>query len=418
MMRDTDTLDPSTVRAVRHKINTAAPIPNAPKISTGVALDDDVYNMLLRQGRQVLGVYTASKGWIEISPGWHAITGYPVANSLGQQLLDRVHAQHRAKLVRAIEHYEKGAQAKPVRCQFRHAEGHWLWLECVPVSTSSGRDGRKITVALRDISLEVDSQKKAQKASLESELALNSRSEFLAHMSHELRTPLNAILGFAQMMENQVYGPVGNEKYQEYVGSIKQSGHTLLSKLNDLFELSHIDAGYAELCEEKVDLQELIEQAVEMHSHKAFRYQVSVKAHGQRGSVAVWVDRVRMLKVLVNLLSNAIKFNKAGGQVTISSDVTDDRGLVITMRDTGQGFRNGELQKIIRSVRHEDGFLSRDRYQSGLGLALAAELIKLHGGSVDIDSKEGKGSQIAIMLPKGRVLEEHIGGKAKRRSIA
>ena len=369
-----------------------------------VLLDETAYHALMAHGQQVVCTLSAEEGCTYLTPAWHKLTGFSVAISMGKQFFEKIHPHARAKLVKALLKYGTGKQTEvSMKCQIRHIDGSWLWVNVTLAGDSADQQPGRVLCLLTDISEAVETQKHLHRASLEAELALKARSEFLAHMSHELRTPLNAIMGFTQMMENEVFGPLGSDKYQDYVEHIKQSGGVLLSKLNDLFNIAHIEAGYDDLHEETVDVRELIMQAIEVHSHKAFQHQVKIATKLER-ALRVRADRPKLLKVLINLLSNAIKFNREGGQVLIGAH-SSPKGLVITFSDTGHGMKNGQLQKIISSVQHEEGFLSRDRNHVGIGLALAAELVRLHGGSIDMDSEEGKGCHVSVHLPRERLLQ-------------
>ena len=369
-------------------------------------MEQPALDTLLCEGNQIACMIHPILGALYITPNWHAITGNTVASASGTQFWSLVHDHQQDKLQQLIIQFTSSRDAiAPVRVQIKSKSGKWRWMEVAfSKITRDEKSGEKLALCImHDVSAEMQAQTRQHKRTLESELALKARSEFLAHLSHELRTPLNAILGFTQMIDNEVFGPMGNEKYNDYIHNIQESGVTLLSKLNDLFEIAHIDAGSAVLNEEVVNLEDLIRQTMEIYSHKAFAHQVKVKLKPYASNVMVCVDRIKMLKVMINLLSNAIKFNKIGGEVIISVQVTKQKDLAITFSDNGQGISKVELARILDAIAHEEGFVGRERNHIGLGLALAVELIKMHQGAIEVESEHGKGSHFAIVLPHDRV---------------
>jgi PAS domain S-box-containing protein len=394
---------PSRVSAQQKSLEKPAPAPA--KVTHW--LEQPVLEALVSQGTQVACVLHHSLGCLYMTPNWHSQFGHTVASAMGPTFWSFVHDTHRERLQQAIKSYASGkSQSDSVKLQVKTKHGKWRWAEMQFLKTMRDENlpEKQVLCILRDITSEMQIQSRLQKTCLENELALNARSEFMAHLSHELRTPLNAILGFTQMIENKVYGKLGNPKYDEYIRNIQQSGTTLLSKLNDLFEIAHIDAGYAEINDEAIDVASLLKEVVEIHSHKAFEHQVKIKIKALKQPIMVHADRIMMLKVMINLLSNAIKFNKAGGEVFINAEITPERHLAITFSDTGHGLGEVQLGKIKDAIAHEEGFVGRDRNHIGLGLALAVELVKLHKGVIEVESEAGVGSHFAIVLPESRVI--------------
>jgi signal transduction histidine kinase len=259
---------------------------------------------------------------------------------------------------------------------------------------------------VRDVTEIHSAQRKIEKAKLEAELANKSRSEFLANMSHELRTPLNAILGFAQMIEGGTYGEIGHPKYHDYIGSIQESGTTLLSKINDLLEIANIDSGRMALNEAPTDLVGIIRHAIEAHSHHAFSEQVSLRDRLPDEPLVAVVDRIRLLQVLTNLISNAIKYNRQHGTVDIFCENRKDGGINIVIQDNGGGIPESHLQRILLAFEQDNSFFARSRNCVGLGLALSKEIVKLHQGRIHIESEYGKGTLLTIQLPKERTVKQ------------
>ncbi len=367
--------------------------------------DHDLLNILLEHGSQAACILSPDLGALKLSPNWQAITGREAVALEGETFFDSLHPQHADKFRKRLREFMHREKPASMRCQVLHADGSWRWVE---FSLTRRYHGAVVCLA-RDVDGETKDRRQLHKAVLESELALKARSEFLAHLSHELRTPLNAILGFTQMIEHKMYGDLGDARYDDYVANIKESGHTLLSKLGDLFEIAYIDAGYTTLSEETVPLDVLFAQVIEILSHHAFSQQVRI--HAKPVPYAVRGDRLKLLKVLLSLASNAIKFNRCEGEVMLSAEMHRLKGLVITVSDTGQGIADRQLEHIQTVLSHEDSFLARDRDHEGTGLALASELVRMHGGAIEVETELGEGSHFAIVLPRERVIR---GQQAKK----
>jgi len=237
------------------------------------------------------------------------------------------------------------------------------------------------------------------------EAANRAKSRFLANMSHELRTPLNAIIGFAEVIHNQFKGPVGNPQYIDFARSIHESGRHLVGIINDILDLSKVEAGKVELEEEPTTIAALVDQvAVLMHhsiSHAGLTLDVAIEPQLPE----VLVDVRKFDQVLLNLISNAVKFTPNGGRIRIESRRTADGGIVVRVTDTGIGIAADELSDVLKPfVQSRDA--ERRRVQgTGLGLPLADQLVKLHGGSMSLASTRGEGTTVTIQLPASRVLQ-------------
>jgi signal transduction histidine kinase len=232
--------------------------------------------------------------------------------------------------------------------------------------------------------------------------ASQAKSQFLATMSHELRTPLNAVIGFSQMMEMETFGPLGNDRYKTYVSDIHGSAAHLLSVINDILDISCLDAGKHELVEEEFALGDVVNDALKMISSSAEIAGVSLFDRMDCGLPAVMADRRRLLQILINLLTNAIKFTPAGGQVSVSSRRTAD-GIGIAVSDTGIGIAAADIPRALEPFGQVDARLSRKYDGVGLGLSLAKQLIESHGGTLALESTVDVGTTVTIVLPASRI---------------
>ncbi|MFZ2650214.1 MAG: ATP-binding protein [Burkholderiaceae bacterium] len=229
------------------------------------------------------------------------------------------------------------------------------------------------------------------------EAANRHKSEFLANMSHELRTPLNAIIGFSEVLIEKMFGEV-NEKQMEYLRDIHSSGHHLLSLINDILDLSKIEAGRMELELSSFDLADLLEGATMLVRERASRHGLNLALDVEQG-LGDWVaDERKVKQVVINLLSNAVKFTPAGGSVTLRACRVGE-AVEVAVIDTGVGIAPDQQALVFEEFRQAAGEHLRKSEGTGLGLALAKRFVELHGGTIRVDSAPGNGSTFAFMLP-------------------
>jgi len=230
------------------------------------------------------------------------------------------------------------------------------------------------------------------------EEANQTKSKFLANMSHELRTPLNAIIGFSEIMGSGMFGALGSEKYQEYCHDILTSGHYLLEVINDILDMSKIEAGRMKLDLEPLDLSKTLAESLRVVSGRAYDKRLTLDADIEK-NIAMVADRRATKQILVNLLSNAVKFTPEGGKVAVRSLLLEDR-IVLMIADTGIGIPPQSLARLGRPFEQVESQLSKTYHGSGLGLAIARSLAHLHGGSMRLRSKLGKGTVVRVTLPR------------------
>ena len=230
------------------------------------------------------------------------------------------------------------------------------------------------------------------------EEANQTKSKFLANMSHELRTPLNAIIGFSEIMGSGMFGTLGSEKYQEYCHDILTSGHYLLEVINDILDMSKIEAGRMKLDMEELDLSKTLAESMRVVSGRANDKNLDLDADID-GSISVVADRRATKQIIVNLLSNAVKFTPDGGRVTVRSRQIGDQ-VVLLIADTGIGIAPQSLKRLGRPFEQVESQLTKTYHGSGLGLAIARSLTNLHGGSMRLRSKLGRGTVVRVCLPR------------------
>ena len=233
------------------------------------------------------------------------------------------------------------------------------------------------------------------------EAANRIKSTFLANMSHELRTPLNAILGFSEVIKSELFGPVGHTRYREYAEHVHNSGVHLLDLINDVLDLSKIDAGRMELKESDFAVADLVEEAVTMVRGKAQGH-CSLSVEMARILPVIHADKRLIKQVLLNLLSNAIKFTPDGGQVTIRA-AQDGGGVILEVADTGIGMDEQELETAFSPYGQVDSKIARQHQGTGLGLPISRALAQMHGGTLTAQSIKGHGTALTLRLPVSRI---------------
>jgi signal transduction histidine kinase len=234
------------------------------------------------------------------------------------------------------------------------------------------------------------------------EAANRTKSEFLANMSHELRTPLNAVIGFSEMIKVEMFGPV-SERYRGYAADIFNSGSHLLELINEILDLSKLEAGQFELSEEEIDLTGTVVACLHLVGAQAQKSKIQIStALGPEVRLIRGDDR-RMRQILINLLSNAVKFTPEGGKVRVSSFLKNG-GLAIEVSDTGIGIAAEDIPKVMASFGQIESKISRKHEGSGLGLPLAKHLVELHGGTLTIESQVNVGTTVTVMLPANRIV--------------
>jgi PAS domain S-box-containing protein len=336
------------------------------------------------------------------------IFGYAESEIVGQSLNLLIPAKYRHKHNEHIETFDMSGETS----RRMGARGEITGLKKdgteFPAEASVSRlelgDNTLYTVMLHDISERKKSDMIVRQAMEEALYANRAKSEFLANMSHELRTPLNAILGFSEALKRGIQGPL-TENQSEYIDAVSQSGEHLLSLINDILDLSKLEAGKTDIDEEKLDLQKLINQALLLVGERAQEGQIELHSAGLSGHEALRGDKRMVLQMLLNLLSNAIKFTLPGGSVTVSVFTEKSGPIAISVEDTGIGMDAEEIPQALSTFGQLDGDLDRRHEGTGLGLPLVKALVELHGGELLVESQPEVGTKVILGFPEERTLQ-------------
>jgi two-component system cell cycle sensor histidine kinase PleC len=243
-----------------------------------------------------------------------------------------------------------------------------------------------------------EARRRAEEANL-------AKSRFLATMSHELRTPLNAIRGFSEVMRAEIFGPLTVPNYKEYIGDIHASGQHLLNLINEILDLSRIEAGRYELKEEAVKLAHVADECHHLLKLRAKAKGITIHEVIEPAMPALWADERAVRQVTLNLLSNAIKFTPQGGEVTMKVGWTSSGGQYLMISDTGPGIPAEEIPTVLSSFGRGSLAIKTAEQGTGLGLPIVKGLIDLHGGKFALRSKLRAGTEVVVTFPAARVME-------------
>jgi signal transduction histidine kinase len=250
-----------------------------------------------------------------------------------------------------------------------------------------------------DITETSDAEQKMARACEQAELANRSKGDFLANMSHELRTPLNAIIGFSEMICEELLGPLRDQKYLEYIRDIHTTGLHLLSIINDVLDMSKIEAGKLELAIEPVVMQPIIVTSVRMVREQANARHIEVVTELPSEDIVISGDKRAIRQIALNLLSNAIKFSQEGGQIVVRATHDPGGDLLLEFEDSGIGMSEQDLERAMQPFGQCKPASIRGERGTGLGLPITKGLVEAHGGTLTVESSLGIGTLVRIRLP-------------------
>lgn len=348
-----------------------------------------------------------------ISPQIQTILGYWPEEWLADPEFwqTRLHPEDREAVMKEIERSDRSHEPANVEYRMIARDGRVVWFQDqnILVRDDKGQPlywlGLKIDITHRKqaeeqiLKLNAELERRVDERTRELERALRAKDEFLASMSHELRTPLNAILGLSESLAEHSPGSL-NEKQQRYVKTISESGNHLLSLINDILDLARIEASQIVLNISEVNMKQVCQASLRIINELALKKQQQVTLDVDEAIGSIWVDERRLKQILVNLLSNAVKFTPAGGRIGL--EVTGNRQekrVMFTVWDNGIGISESDLTRLFQPFVQLDSSLAREATGTGLGLTLVAQMIRLHGGSVSVESEPDQGSRFTVTLP-------------------
>ncbi len=337
---------------------------------------------------------------IYISPAYERVWGR-TCKSLYEDpksFIDGIHPDDRKKAVGIIT---KGARRANFTLEYRiiQPDGSIRWIHARGFQV---KDSRGHAYRIAGIAEDITEFKEAMDAKVmkeAAEAANEAKSDFLASMSHEFRTPLNAVIGFAELMSLGMGGPLTNQQ-KEYVADIFTSGQHLLSLVNDILDLSKVEAGKMELEIKEFNIERLIETSIALFKEKAFKQSLEMTFEIAQGLDTMIGDERKIKQVLFNLLGNAVKFTREGGEIHVGATLTDDKEfLKYSVSDNGMGISHEDQNKLFKPFQQVDTRLTRKYKGTGLGLSLCKRIVELHGGRIWVESEAGKGSNFIFVIP-------------------
>ena len=398
-----------------HAVGTITDIEKRRQAEEAVRLAEHKYREIVENAVSGLYQTTPDGTFLSANPALAEILGYGgpedlmrSVSDLGRQIY--ASAADRQKFVSLLERDGKVTELESELCR---KDGGRVWVveNARVVCDDQGRilyyEG-----SLWDITARKKSDAALREARMQAEVSSRARMDFIANMSHELRTPLNVIIGFAEVIKNEIMGPIGTKAYQEYAKDIYESGNNLLKIISDILEVSKIESGQRELKESAFKLKNTLKSCMVILASR-------LEAAGHALSVDIPDDFPELVgeelgvkQMLINLIGNAIKFTPKGGRVRVSGAIDVQGRMIVEIHDNGAGMTGDEIRRALQPFGQVETDLARDNSGTGLGLTIVQSLIKLHGGSFELESEKGKGTVARLIFPKARVFVS-----AKKRAL-
>ncbi len=331
------------------------------------------------------------------------ITGYSAAEAMGRNCRFLQGRDTDRETVERIRRAIATGRAVTATIRNYRKDGKTFWNE-INISPLRDESGRLIHFVgiVQDVTNRIRTEENLREAKTQAEVASRAKSEFVASVSHELRTPLNAILGFSEVMQLGIFGPLGAPQYGIYAKDIHASGRLLLDIINDILDISKIEAGRMELFPEAVGAGEVFEYCLRLVSGRAQASGVTLRPEIPETLPQIWVDPRAIRQILNNLLTNAIKFTPKDGTITVGARPAGAEAVEITVRDTGIGIAAKDIPKVLEPFGQADNPLSRRQQGTGLGLPIVKALVEMSGGAFALESEPGKGTTVTVRLPVAR----------------
>ena len=362
-----------------------------------LASQEALYRTLIEAAPQVIWVADADGQVALLNKAWHEFSGRTDEESLGTRWAEALHPEDLPDVLAKWERAYTHGETYSGECRFQAKDGSYETFIFIgtPVRDNSGKIINWVGINT-NIADRVQAEIALQEAKDSAEYANRAKSEFLATMSHELRTPLNAVIGFSEILRDEILGEI-NDEQKELVLDIHTSGNHLLAMINDILDLSKIEAGKMDLQLEQFSVQEAVTEVNTIINALANQKQIQLSLELDQ-DVLIEADKIKFKQILYNLLSNAVKFTDEGGKVTTKFEVSSS-ALLGSVTDTGVGISPQDRAKLFQPFTQLDASSTRAHSGTGLGLALTNRLIQLHGGKIRVDSEIDEGSTFSFTFP-------------------
>ncbi len=343
---------------------------------------------------------------VRINDGFIRSFGWTREQIVSEDFITLISPDEQDLAIRNHERYLKGPTRSSGEMKLVKRDGSIANTLYTTATLELSQRRRFQVTTVMDITLRKQMEISLRVAKDQADAANHAKSAFLANMSHELRTPLNAIIGFSEIMMNGTFGKLNIPKYEEYMGDVHSSACHLLEIINEVLDMSKIEAGRVELDEHEVHMEETIQSVERMMASRAFSGNITISSKVEPNLPLLQGDPRLIRQVLINLVSNSVKFCKAGGQITIKGSLRSDGDLEVVVADTGVGIPKDKIAQALEPFGqiHETAHAVGEVTGTGLGLPLAKAMVELHGGHLTLDSDVGKGTIVTITFPSRRVL--------------
>jgi len=373
---------------------------------TAIRAGEERYRLLAENATDMITRHDEKGRVVFASLGAQQLFGEPAQKMIGDGLFERVHVADRPAYLTALSRCH--ANGEPIAVEFRvrragaagPARYVWVEMRCRPMrpQDTTAVERPSIVAVTRDVS-----DRKAQEAELtrtrdEAESASRAKTQFLANMSHELRTPLNAVIGFSEILNRELFGALGEARYRDYARLIHESGEHLLNVVNDILDISKIEAGKFKIVKEPFEVASLVKSCCDLMRHTAEQRSLSLIVDVAPGIPELPADKRACKQMLLNVISNAIKFTDPGGWVRVSARV-EGESVELAVADNGIGIAEADLPKLGNPFVQANNSYDRSYDGAGLGLSVVKGLARLHGGQLELASTLGQGTTAAILLP-------------------
>ena len=373
---------------------------------TAIRAGEERYRLLAENATDMITRHDEKGRVVFASLGAQQLFGEPAQKMIGDGLFERVHVADRPAYLTALSRCH--ANGEPIAVEFRvrragaagPARYVWVEMRCQPMrpQDTTAVERPSIVAVTRDVS-----DRKAQEAELtrtrdEAESASRAKTQFLANMSHELRTPLNAVIGFSEILNRELFGALGEARYRDYARLIHESGEHLLNVVNDILDMSKIEAGKFKIVKEPFEVASLVKSCCDLMRHTAEQRSLSLIVNVAPGIPELPADKRACKQMLLNVISNAIKFTDPGGWVRVSARV-EGESVELVVADNGIGIAEADLPKLGNPFVQANNSYDRSYDGAGLGLSVVKGLARLHGGQLELASTLGQGTTATILLP-------------------